>query len=61
MLVTKNGIRVVSFVHKDGALVDLDDLGPEDKARAATELRTIWMNELYRGKAVFAAEGVTNG
>lgn len=55
-LVTKYGIRVVSYVHTDQGLVEFDDLTPEQKQKAATELKLRYMNDLYRGKAVFTAE-----
>lgn len=57
MLVTKDGIRVISFVHTERGLVEMDDLAPEERARAATEIKLRYLNELYRGKAVFTAEG----
>lgn len=56
MLVTKSGIRVISYVHTGRGLVDVDDLAPEEKARAATEIKLNYLNELYRGKAVFTTE-----
>jgi len=57
VLVTKDGIRVISFVHTERGLVEMDDLAPEERARAATEIKLRYLNELYRGKAVFTAEG----
>ncbi len=57
MLVTKDGIKVVRLIHTERGLVDMDDLAPEEKARAATAIMLTYMNELYRGKAVFTAEG----
>ena len=57
MLVTKDGIKVISYVHTERGLVDMDDLAPEEKARAATQIALTYLNELYRGKAVFTAEG----
>ena len=53
MLVTKSGIKVVSYVHTADGLKDFDELAPEDKARAATEIALTYLNTLYRGKAVF--------
>ena len=58
MLVTKNGIRVVSYVHTERGLIDFDDLAPEEQARAATAIKQTYLNELYRGKAVFEAGGM---
>lgn len=55
MLVTKSGIKVISYVHTERGLVDVDELTPEERTRAATEIKLRWMNELYRGKAVFEA------
>lgn len=57
MLVTKDGIKVVRLIHTERGLVDMDDLVPEEKARAATQIALTYLNELYRGKAVFTAEG----
>lgn len=54
MITTKQGIHVVSYVHKGEGLADCDnDLTPEEKKRVATELKVKYCNELYRGKAVF--------
>ena len=39
------------------ALRRTQNLAPEEKARAATAIMLTYMNELYRGKAVFTAEG----
>ena len=59
ILVTKDGIKVISYVHTKQGLVDMDDLAPDEKARAATAIRLEYMNELYRGKAVFEVAGDT--
>lgn len=56
MIVTKSGIKVVSYVHTERGLVDCDELTPEEKVRAATAIKLAWMNGLYRGRAVFEAE-----
>ena len=40
MLVTKNGIRVVSYVHTERGLFDFDDLAPEEQTRAATAIHS---------------------
>ena len=56
MLTTKDGIKVISFVHTERGLVNVDELAPEEKARAATQIALTYLNELYRGKAVFEAE-----
>ena len=56
MITTSNGIRVVRYVHRGNDLVDIDTLAPEEKARAATEIALTYLNELYRGKAVFETE-----
>lgn len=48
-------IRTESFVHIGEALVRFDDLTPEQKTEAATKIKIAYMNELYRGKAVFVA------
>ena len=53
-MVTKSGIRVESYVHdaKTGELIAFDDLTPEQKTKAATELKCRYINELFRGKGV---------
>ena len=56
MIVTKSGIRVISYVHTERGLVDCDELTPEEKVKAATAIKLKWCNELYRGKAVFEVE-----
>lgn len=53
MLVTSCGIKVKRYVHKDGGLVEIEELTPEERARAATEIALTYLNTLYRGKAVF--------
>lgn len=57
MLVTKSGIKVIRYVHTEQGLADIDDLTPEQKTEAATKIALTYLNELYRGKAVFEAEG----
>lgn len=60
-MVASNGIRVISYVHTERGLVDVDDLTPEEKSRAATEIKTTWLNELFRGKAAFEADDTERG
>ena len=57
MIVTKSGIKVISYVHTERGLADCDELGPKEKVKAHTAIKTKLMNELYRGEAVFWAEG----
>lgn len=58
MIVTEDGIKVISYVHtKDGGLAEVDSLSAEDKKRVATELKLRYMNALYRGKATFSVAG----
>lgn len=53
-MMTKHGIRVESFVYKaDGSLVNFDDLDPEERRKAATELKKRYLNALFAGQAVF--------
>lgn len=49
-------IKTVAYVHVGDQLVNVDDLDPEQKARLATKLKTTYLNELFRGKAVFFPE-----
>ena len=60
-IITKHGIKVVSYVHTARGLVDCDELTPEEKMRLGTELKKRWLNELFRGRAVFyeAEDGAT--
>ena len=46
-------IQVISYVRRSGEAVRFADLTPEERQRAATELKLAYLNELYRGKAVF--------
>ena len=48
-------IRTESFIRVNGALVRFDTLPEELKREAATKIKCTYMNELYRGKAVFEA------
>ena len=53
MIVTKSGIKVVSYVHTERGLVDCDTLSDAEKEKLGTEIMLRLCNELYRGKAVF--------
>ena len=46
-------ITVKSYVHYRGELVEFDDLPPDVKQKAATELALRYFNTLFAGKAVF--------
>lgn len=46
-------IKAVSYVHVGDKLVCTDDLTPEMKAQLGTWLKTTYLNNLYRGQAVF--------
>ena len=48
-------IRTESFIRVNGALARFDTLPEELKREAATKIKLTYMNELYRGKAVFEA------
>lgn len=48
-------IRTESFIRVNGELVRFDTLPEELKREAATQIKLTYMNELYRGKAVFEA------
>ena len=46
-------IRVEAFVTVDGREVNVDTLTPEQKVKFATALKKTYLNELFRGQAVF--------
>lgn len=47
-------IHTVSYVHsKDGGLIRFDDLTPEQKRKAATELKCRLLNGMFQGVAHF--------
>lgn len=48
-------IRTESFIRVNGALVRFDTLPEKLRREAATQIKLTYMNELYRGKAVFEA------
>lgn len=48
-------IRTESFIRVNGELVRFDTLPEDLKREAATQIKLTYMNELYRGKAVFEA------
>lgn len=55
MLARRNmEIRTESYVkNAAGELIPFDSLPPEVRRKAAMELKCRYLNELYRGKAVF--------
>ena len=55
MLITKSGIRVISYVHTERGLVEMDELTPEEKIRAATEIKLQVLRGFYAGQAEFEA------
>lgn len=54
-MITKCGIRVETYVHTAEGLVNFDDLTPEQKKKAATELKIRYMNAMFAGRAKFRA------
>ena len=50
-------IKVVAYVHVGDKLVNVDDLDAEMRRRLATALKTTYLNELFRGEAVFWPKG----
>lgn len=54
-------ITVKSYVHYRGELVEFDDLPPDVKQKAATELALRYFNTLFAGKAVFTVSDDPNG
>lgn len=49
-------IRTESYIYVGEELVRFDDLTPEQKRKAATQIKLTYLNELFRGRAVFTAE-----
>ena len=54
-------IKCISYVHMGERLVRFDELTERQRAAASQELLVRYMNELYRGKAVFEAKGKAEG
>lgn len=54
-MMTSVGIRVDSYVQdsKTGEWINFDDLTPQQRTQAATELKRRWLNEQFRGVATF--------
>jgi hypothetical protein len=53
MLLTGHGIRVIACVHTAEGIRDVDLLKEEEKRRLGSKLLTLWLNEIYRGRAMF--------
>ncbi len=53
-------IKVISYVHYQGQLVEFKDLPPEVRERAARELRKRYFNALFAGQATFFYEDEVN-
>lgn len=49
-------IKVISYVHVGDQLVEFSQLTPEQKRKAATWLKTTYLNALFAGKAEFKPE-----
>lgn len=56
MIVTKSGIKVCTYVHSAEGEKELCTLDEKTRERVATELKIMYMNALYRGKAEFFAK-----
>lgn len=52
----KQQIRTESYVHVGDQLVRFEDLPPDLKKKASTELLLRYLNELFRGEARFFVE-----
>lgn len=48
-------IQTRSFFNIGGRLVSPDDMNEEQRIYAATKLKEAYLNELFRGKAIFTA------
>lgn len=46
-------IKTVAYVHVGDQLVDTRDLNPEQKKKLGDWILMTWMQNLYRGEAVF--------
>lgn len=46
-------IKVIAYVHVGDQLVNVDELSDEMRVKLATRLKTTYLNELFRGEAVF--------
>ena len=46
-------LKVVAYVHVGDQLVNVDDLDDKRRTELATRLKTTYLNELFRGEAVF--------
>lgn len=57
-MMTSSGINVISYVRdsRTGELINFDDLTQQQKAKAATELKTRYLNTLFAGVARFGEE-----
>lgn len=53
----KYAIRTESYVYVGETPVRFDDLTPEQKRQAATELKLRWMRALYPGVEFYAGGG----
>ena len=50
-------IKTSSWVPVGGEMIELTSLPPEKKRKWATETKKLYMNTMFRGRAVFWAEG----
>ena len=50
---SRQEIQVNALVHTPEGLKDVDELSGEQKRRLGSLILTVWMNELFRGRAVF--------
>ena len=50
-------LKVVAYVHVGDQLVNVDDLDDKRRTQLATRLKTTYLNELFRGEAVFRPLG----
>ncbi|MBQ4565514.1 MAG: hypothetical protein IJA48_04125 [Oscillospiraceae bacterium] len=50
-------IRTISYVQSANGPVAFDSLSAEDRQQVATQLKITYLNELFRGKAVFSVKG----
>ena len=57
----KDGMHVISYVHTEHGLTEWNDLTPEQKTKAATRLKLIWLNGIFAGKAEFSVKTDSGG
>lgn len=50
MRLLKKEIRTESYVQREGGLISVEDLPPQEREALAAKLKERYLNELFRGK-----------